>query len=85
MYPATIISTVLLTFLLFLVPKRYFLLPFVLAACFIPADQRVIVLDLDFTPMRLLVIVGFLQILLRGEKVMFALNAFDKMPAGGKF
>jgi len=64
---ATIVITVFLGILTFVVPKKYFLLPFILAACFVPADQRVIIFDLDFTPLWILVLVGFLWLLLRGE------------------
>jgi len=79
LYPATVVSTVLLTFLLFLVPKRYFLLPFILTACFIPADQRIIIFDLDFTPLRILIVVGVLRMLLRGELRSISWNRFDKL------
>jgi len=75
----TIFITVLLAILLFIVPKRYFLLPFILAACFVPADQRIIIMDLDFTPLRILVVVGFLRIILRGEQLRFKWNRFDKL------
>ena len=64
---ATVVITVFLGILTFVVPKKSFLLPFILAACFIPADQRVIIFDLDFTPLWMLVLVGFLWLLLRGE------------------
>jgi len=64
---ATVVITVFLGILTFVVPKKYFLLPFILAACFVPADQRVIIFDLDFTPLWILGLVGFLWLLLRGE------------------
>ena len=76
---ATIIIAVFLGILTFVVPKKYFLLPFILAACFVPADQRVIIFDLDFTPLRMLVVVGFLRTILRGERLTFKWNRFDKL------
>jgi len=76
---ATILITVLLAILLFVVAKQYFLLPFILAACFVPADQRVIIFDLDFTPLRMLVLVGFLRTILLGERLTFKWNRFDKL------
>jgi hypothetical protein len=78
----TIISTVLLSLLIFLVPKRYFLLPFILAACFLPADQRVIIFTLDFTPLRILIVAGVLRIFLRGEEEIIKWNKFDKLLLG---
>ena len=61
------------------VPKKHFLLPFILAACFIPADQRVIIFDLDFTPLRILIIAGGLRLWLRGEIRIINWNQFDKL------
>jgi hypothetical protein len=78
-YQTTILITVLLAILLFVVPKKYFLLPFILCACFVPADQRVIIFDLDFTPLRVLVLVGFFRVILRGERLTFKWNRFDKL------
>ncbi|MFH1883913.1 MAG: hypothetical protein ABIL62_14545 [Planctomycetota bacterium] len=76
---ATILITVLLAVQLFVVPRKYFLLPFILAACFVPADQRVIIFDLDFTPLRMLVLVGFFRTILWGERLTFKWNGFDKL------
>ncbi len=75
----TVIITVFLGILTFVVPKKYFLLPFILAACFVPADQRVIIFDLDFTPLRMLVLVGFFRTILLGERLTFKWNLFDKL------
>ena len=78
-YQTTILITVLLATLLFVVPMKYFLLPFILCACFVPADQRVIIYDLDFTPLRMLILVGFLRTIARGERLTFKWNRFDKL------
>ena len=75
----TVIITIFLGILTFLVPRKYFLLPFILCACFVPADQRVIIFDLDFTPLRILVVVGFLRTILQGERLVFKWNRFDKL------
>lgn len=76
---ATIIIAIFLGILTFAIPRKYFLLPFILAACFVPADQRVIIFDLDFTPLRMLVLVGFLRTIVRGERLTFKWNRFDKL------
>ncbi len=76
---ATVIITIVLGILTFVVPKKSFLLPFILAACFVPADQRVIIFDLDFTPLRMLVLVGFFRTILWGERLTFKWNRFDKL------
>jgi hypothetical protein len=73
----TIILTVLLTIAVLIVPRKYLLLPFVVTACFIPADQRVIIMGLDFTPLRLLILAGVLRVCVRGEIRPVRLNKFD--------
>ncbi|MFC1781152.1 hypothetical protein ACFLZ8_02685 [Planctomycetota bacterium] len=78
-YQTTILATFILAVLLLTVSKKYFLLPFILAACFIPADQRVLIFDLDFTPLRILVVIGFLRIAFRVEQLTFKWNNFDKL------
>ena len=76
---ATVVITIFLGILTFVVPRKYFMLPFILAACFVPADQRVIIFDLDFTPLRMLVLVGFFRTILWGERLTFKWNRFDKL------
>ena len=75
----TIIFTAFLGILVFTLPRKYFLLPFIIAACFVPADQRVIVFDLDFTPLRFCVLFGVLRIFIRGEAVRINWHTFDKL------
>ncbi len=75
----TVIATIFLGILSFVVPRKYFLLPFILAACFVPADQRIMIFDLDFTALRILILVGFLRTILRGERLTFKWNRFDKL------
>jgi len=75
----TIIFTAFLVILVFTLPRKYFLLPFIIAACFVPADQRVIVFDLDFTPLRFCVLFGVLRIFIRGEAAAINWGTFDKL------
>ena len=75
----TVIIAIFLVILTFAIPRKYFLLPFILTACFVPADQRVIIFGLDFTPLRILVLVGFLRTILWGERLTFKWNRFDKL------
>lgn len=44
-----------------------------------PTDQRIIIMDLDFTVLRILIVSGVLRILLRGEQVHVKWNRFDKL------
>jgi hypothetical protein len=75
----TIAITVFLAVVLFLLPRQYFIVPFIVCACFIPADQRMIVMDLDFTPLRILVVIGVLRLLLKGETIPLRWNVLDKL------
>jgi hypothetical protein len=75
----TVIMTVVLAILTLVISRKYLLLPFIVAACFIPHDQRIIFLGLDFTPLRLLVVFGVLRMLLRGEQRRIRWNLFDRM------
>jgi hypothetical protein len=77
--PATIALAVALSLVALFVPKKYFLLPYIVAACFVPADQRIIIAGLDFTVLRILVAVGMLRIVCDGDNKPLRFNAFDKL------
>jgi len=76
---STINIALLLGALTLLLPLRYFLAPYIVAACFIPADQRIIIADLDFTVLRILVVVGVIRLCLKGEIKNIKWNRFDKL------
>jgi len=76
---STIFMTIFLVIGTFVVPRRYLLAPFILASCFVPADQRLMITDLDFTPLRILIIAALLRILVRAEWSAIRWNAFDKI------
>jgi len=75
----TLIVAVLLAILTITLPRKYFAVPFILAACFVPTDQRIILMGLDFTVLRILVAVGILRILIFGEQKRIGWNRFDKV------
>jgi len=77
--PTTVIVTVILSISILVVPRKYFLLPFIVAACFIPGSGRVIIASLDFTPLRICVLFGALRLLVRGEVIRIHWNRFDKL------
>lgn len=76
---STVFVTVFLVIASFTIPRKYFLVPYVLAACFLPADQRIVITDLDFTPLRILVVAGFLRIFLIERNYAIKWNNFDKL------
>ncbi len=75
----TIILTISLCMLLLVVPRQYFLFPFIMAACFVPINQRMIILNIDFTILRILVLVGLLRLTIRCETRTIQWNQFDKL------
>jgi hypothetical protein len=81
-YPSTAIFTVILAILTFVLPKRYFIASLIIGVCFIPFDQRIIIVDLDFTPLRILVVFAALRMFFRREQISIRWNLFDKMVFG---
>ena len=74
-----LILTAALCFLLLAIPRRLFLFPFIMAACFVPMDQTLSFLTLDFTVLRFLVLFGFLRLFVRGERRPLQWHSFDKL------
>lgn len=79
MQTATITITIILILMVFFIPRKWILLPFIMAACIVPAEQRLIFMDLDFTPLRMLVISGALKLLITGNNRTIHWNLFDKL------
>ena len=79
MNTATIILNIVLVILVFTVPRKYLLLPFIAAACFAPMNQRVIILGLDFTVVRIVVLFGMIRMLSFNEVRNIQWNHFDKL------
>jgi len=75
--PATLALTLLLGSSLLFLPRRWAALPVLVAAIFIPPDQRVIVATLDFNMMRVLILFAFVRLLQRGELRSVRLSSLD--------
>lgn len=76
---ATALITVLLVILIFVVPRRYVLVPFVLTACFVPADQHASVFGLHLYVNRILIFAGILRVFAMGETRPMRWNRLDKL------
>ncbi|RKY12108.1 MAG: hypothetical protein DRP65_02300 [Planctomycetota bacterium] len=61
------------------VPRRYFMVSYIVATCFVPADQRIIIIELDFPILRILVVAGVLRIFFRQEQIEIKWNILDKI------
>jgi hypothetical protein len=78
-FDATILATFILVVILLTVPRKYFLIPYILSACFIPTDQSALIFNLHFTPLRILIAIGFSLTILRNEQLKIEWNNFDKL------
>ena len=76
---AAILIAVLLVVVTLVVPQRYMFVPYGIAICFVPTDQRIVIATLDFTILRILILVGVLRILFWGEQRVIKWNSFDKV------
>jgi hypothetical protein len=50
-----------------------------MAACFVPMNQQLVVLGLNFSILRILLVVGILRLMMRGETRVVQWNTFDKL------
>ncbi len=77
--PLTMLITILAVILIFVLPRRYFLAPFVLVACFVPAEQHAYIFGLHFYVVRILILAGIVRIWMRSERRALRWNLFDKI------
>lgn len=75
----TLLLTVVLSLMTFVLPRKHALLPYVIGACWVPADQTVMVGELNFQVLRILVVIGILRLWMKGEIVAIRWNRFDKL------
>ena len=70
--------TALMCFLLLTLPRKWALVPVIILICYMTMGERVIVVGLNFTMIRILTLVGWIRILIRGELKSLKLNPIDK-------
>ncbi|HLE17263.1 MAG TPA: hypothetical protein VI728_03155 [Syntrophales bacterium] len=69
----------LMGMLVILLPRRLALLPIIITSCYVTLGQQVVVASLNFTMMRLIILVGWVRIIARGELCPLRLNTIDKI------
>ena len=62
--------------LLFL-PRRWASLPILVGACYMPIEQSIEIGPLHFSVIRLLIGIGFIRLMVRGERLTGSLNSID--------
>jgi len=79
MNTATTVLCILLSIMTLAVPRKLLLLPFIIAVCLVPMNQRIIIATLDFPVLRILIIVCTLRLFIRNEVRQISWNSFDKL------
>ncbi len=69
----------LMGLLMLVLPRRFALLPVLALVCYMTMGQRVMILGLNFTMIRILLLFGFTRILLRGEIQSGTFNPVDRI------
>lgn len=77
-HPLGLAALLAMFVLAMLLPRRWSALPVILLLCFIPAGQRIVISTIDFTFIRLLMLVVWLRLMLRGEIRPIVWNWLDR-------
>ncbi|MBL8755494.1 MAG: hypothetical protein JNK15_19495, partial [Planctomycetes bacterium] len=77
-HPVGVAALAALMAMALLLPRRWSGLPVILLLCFIPAGQRIVLATVDFTFIRLLMVVIWLRLFLRGEVRRIVWNHLDR-------
>jgi len=78
-HPVGLALWLVLAFLTWRARRSTALVPLFVLVCFIPMAQRVAIAGLDFTLLRLLLLVGWMRVLARGEHRALRLIALDRV------
>lgn len=82
LHPASLAFTLVLGLLVLVVPRRYAIVPIVVGSIFVPADQRIVILTLDWQMFRLLILFALGRLLVRGEFAPFEVLPMDRAVFG---
>jgi len=77
MTPFTAVFLLINAIILLALPRRLALLPLLIGCCYMTVSQRVDIGPITLTVIRILVAVGFVRVLVRGEKLPGGANALD--------
>ena len=77
--PLGLAFTLFMGFLIVVLPRRYAPVPVIILTCFMTLGLRIVVLGLDFTMMRILILFGGFRIAIREGFFSLKLNVIDKV------
>ncbi len=78
MHPLGLAAVVVLGVAMLVLPRRWAILPMFIMACFIPSSQKISIMALDFSVLRIMVIFGWVRVWLKGETRGFVWRPLDK-------
>ncbi|MCA9000836.1 MAG: hypothetical protein KDB61_02855 [Planctomycetes bacterium] len=81
LHPLALVLVLILMALTLTVRRSRAVYPFVFAACFLPAAQRLVIAGADFSMLRLLVLTGMVRVFMRGEVSRFRWIPLDTLVA----
>ena len=64
---------------LLLLPKRWAPIPFLIGACYMPSDSLIELGPLHFSAIRILIAVGLVRDIMRGERLTNRMNGLDRL------
>ena len=67
---------------LLLLPKRWAPIPFLIGACYMPSDSLIELGPFHFSAIRILIGVGLVRDIMRGERLTNRMNGLDLADAG---
>ena len=79
LHPMALVALTLSGLAVLALPRRNALLPFLVMACLVSPAQRLVIGGLDFNLMRMMVLIGWLRLGLRGEYTGLRLRTLDKL------
>jgi hypothetical protein len=74
-----VLFAAVMAFLIFALPRRYALLPFLLTCFYMTLGQVVLIFGFHFTMFRVLIFIGWARILLRGEHLGIRWTSLDRI------
>ncbi|MFK7959217.1 MAG: hypothetical protein AB8G96_01720 [Phycisphaerales bacterium] len=78
-HPVGVVALALAVLAVLLVPRNYALVPIIVIACLIAPAQRVVIMGLDFSFIRIVTLAAWLRIFVHGEYVRFHFTTIDKL------
>lgn len=73
-----LLFTIVMGLLTITLPRRWAFAPLLITACYVTLGQQFVIANLHFTFFRILILVGWLRLFLRGELVRLEFNTLDK-------